>query len=104
MSNLNQKCFSHDDIVSISENNRVVDIPFSELMERYCDGYDYYEKEHPDYFYVNWHTSNEELFIHSIVDTEDNILWEDHDKDWSSNDENLLSNLLMWGELEETFI
>ena len=34
MSNLNQKCFSHDDMVSISENNRVVDIPFSELMER----------------------------------------------------------------------
>ena len=83
------------------EGHLIGDITFQNIMLNHCDGYDDNECEE---FVVVWYENEEEVFVNQIYNADTGeVLWEDKTNDeWTENDDQLLTELLVFGELQET--
>ncbi len=84
------------------EGHLLGDITFQSLMLDYCDGYTDNECEE---FVVVWYEDKfEDVVVKQIYNHDTGeILWEDKpEEDWTDNDDQILTELLMFGELRET--
>jgi len=90
--------------VYVDGKHRILNVPLIDLMER--NGFI------PDNVDVNqiydlsvvWYEDDGDVMVHQIYDHESGeIYWEDKPTDeWTDNDEELLTALLMFGNLQET--
>jgi len=52
---------------------------------------------------VVWYYKDDEMHVHQIYNHDTGeVYWEDHDENWTDNDDKLVGSLLMWGNLEST--
>tara|TARA_B100000780_G_C20696094_1_gene276809 strand:- start:3 stop:329 length:327 start_codon:yes stop_codon:yes gene_type:complete len=102
--NLNETIYNSNHIigkdVAINGKNTIEDITIFEYMKEL--GF----ITHPgniDELAVVWGVMEEEQHIEQIYNHDTGeIHWENHDNNWTENDENLISALLMYGNLEQT--
>ena len=84
------------------EGHLIGDVTFQTLMLNHCDGYDDNECEE---FVVVWHEDKfQDIVVNQIYNQDTGeVLWEDRpEEEWTDNDDQLLTELLMFGELQET--
>jgi hypothetical protein len=90
--------------VYVDGKHKILNVPLIDLM----DELGFIPKDEYNKIFtlsVVWYENDGEVMVHQIYNYDSGeILWEDKsDDEWTDNDEELLTALLMYGNLQETF-
>ena len=105
MKNLNETLFTNKDIIGKDVDGGVVDIGFLDLMretghiETNVETLEGIVEE----VSVVWYMDGDDVVIDQIYDHDTGeVYFEDHDENWTDEDETLINSILMWVDVQST--